>query len=69
MNRSFISVIMGGFGVEIDTGDGEAPPGEIKEISDDKVFQALIKSKEVIIVPGYGMAVSKAQHAIGELVK
>ncbi|RZM06011.1 MAG: NAD(P)(+) transhydrogenase (Re/Si-specific) subunit beta, partial [Sphingomonas sp.] len=68
MNRSFISVIAGGFG-----GDSAAAGGEAKEqrpwkrgSADDAAF-LLGQAEQVIIVPGYGMAVSQAQHALREM--
>jgi len=74
MNRSFISVILGGFG----TGSG-APPkaigGEIKGKDDVIEFDVgetvtmLREASSVIIVPGYGMAVAQAQHSLSEVVK
>jgi NAD(P) transhydrogenase subunit beta len=68
MNRSFISVIMGGFGVE--AGSVAASTGEPKthtEIFADEVGQRLLDSQSVIIIPGYGMAVAQAQHPIREI--
>ncbi len=70
MNRSFISVILGGFG----TGGGTsstmaAPQGEVQAISAEDTAQALLDAKEVVIVPGYGMAVAQAQGAISEITK
>ncbi len=71
MNRQFLSVIMGGFGAApaaaIDD-DGE-PQGEANPISADEVAQLLVDSQEVVIVPGYGMAVAHAQHPVSELTK
>jgi len=71
MNRSFISVILGGFG----TGDGGGAPaaageqGEVEATDVDEVVGELFEAKQVIIVPGYGMAVAQAQHTISEIVK
>ncbi|MEC9342286.1 MAG: NAD(P)(+) transhydrogenase (Re/Si-specific) subunit beta, partial [Pseudomonadota bacterium] len=68
MNRSFISVILGGFGGEVAGPAGEA--GEQKPVkqgsADDAAF-ILKNSGKVIIVPGYGMAVAQAQHALREM--
>ncbi|PZQ21597.1 MAG: NAD synthetase [Sphingopyxis macrogoltabida] len=68
MNRSFISVIAGGFGA-----DAEAGPGGAKEqrpwkpgSADDAAF-LMSQAENVIIVPGYGMAVAQAQHALREM--
>ena len=66
MNRSFISVIAGGFSVEAPV-DSAAPVGELKEINADSLKNLLIDSKRIVIVPGYGMAASKAQHAVAGL--
>ena len=69
MNRSFISVILGGFGAE----DGAAAGGGAKETrpvkqgsADDAAF-IMKNASKVIIVPGYGMAVAQAQHALREM--
>ncbi len=67
MNRSFISVILGGFGT---TGGPVAEiEGEQVAIDADGVAQALEDADSVIIVPGYGMAVAQAQQSISELTK
>ncbi len=67
MNRSFISVILGGFGGETvaATGTGEQRP--VKQGSADDAAFLLKNSSRVIIVPGYGMAVAQAQHALREM--
>ena len=71
MNRSFISVILGGFG----TGEGVAPAagsepqGEVTPTNVDEVAEMLSDAKSVIIVPGYGVAVAQAQHSLAEMVK
>jgi NAD(P) transhydrogenase subunit beta len=66
MNRSFISVILGGFGetgaAAADAGDRTVKPGS----ADDAAF-IMQNAQKVIIVPGYGMAVAQAQHAVREL--
>ena len=75
MNRSFISVIAGGFGTGSGTvakkvGDGEtAPVGEVVPISATETAELLKDAKSVIIVPGYGMAVAQAQHTVYEITK
>lgn len=71
MNRSFISVMMGGFGT---TGgnsptSGEEPEGEVTSILVDETVHLLTEARHVIIVPGYGMAVAQAQHAVAEITK
>ncbi len=65
MNRSFVSVILGGFGG--DGGPAMEVEGEQIAIEADGVAQALNEADSVIIVPGYGMAVAQAQQAVSEL--
>ena len=67
MNRSFISVILGGFGGEVagPAGGAEQPP--VKLGSADDAAYIMKNASKVIIVPGYGMAVAQAQHAVREL--
>ena len=66
MNRSFFSVILGGFGGEVtDTSGGEKKT--VKSGSPDDAAFLLANSDTVIIVPGYGLAVARAQHAVKEL--
>ncbi|HKK86122.1 MAG TPA: NAD(P)(+) transhydrogenase (Re/Si-specific) subunit beta [Roseovarius sp.] len=65
MNRSFISVILGGFGGA--SGPAAEVEGEQVAIDVDGVAQALDEADSVIIVPGYGMAVAQAQQAVSEL--
>ena len=67
MNRSFISVILGGFGGA--TSISEDIDGDIKEIQADETARILNEASSVVIVPGYGMAVARAQNAISELVR
>jgi NAD(P) transhydrogenase subunit beta len=69
MNRSFLSVILGGFGAE----EGAAPArragetqGEVTPVQADATATLLRESKSVIIVPGYGMAVAQAQYPLAE---
>ena len=66
MNRSIWNVIFGGFGAQSSpaAAGAAAPAGDVHEISVDDVAQKLIAAKNVIIVPGYGMAVARAQHAV-----
>jgi NAD(P) transhydrogenase subunit beta len=72
MNRNFISVIAGGFGSE---GGAPAPAGaaqpagEVNPILAAETAELLLESKNVIIVPGYGMAVAQAQHTVYEITK
>jgi NAD(P) transhydrogenase subunit beta len=67
MNRSFISVILGGFGGETAAaaGSGEQKPAKLGS-ADDAAF-IMKNASKVIIVPGYGMAVAQAQHALREM--
>jgi NAD(P) transhydrogenase subunit beta len=67
MNRSFISVILGGFGNT--TGPAAAIEGEQVAIDVDGVAAALNDADSVIIVPGYGMAVAQAQQSVAELTR
>ena len=68
MNRSFLSVIAGGFGIEAPRG-GEEEVGEHHETDAASVAQLLAASGSVIITPGYGMAVAQAQHPVAELTE
>src|SRR5664279_4191885 len=67
MNRSFISVILGGFGGETATAAGAVETRPVKKGSADDAAYILQNSSKVIIVPGYGMAVAQAQHALREM--
>ena len=67
MNRSFVSVILGGFGGP--AGEQMAVEGEQIAIEADGVATALNEADSVIIIPGYGMAVAQAQGAVSDLVK
>jgi NAD(P) transhydrogenase subunit beta len=67
MNRSFISVIAGGFGIEKPTAEGEEETGEIQEMDAASVAEMLAAADSVIITPGYGMAVAQAQYPVAEL--
>ena len=73
MNRNFISVIAGGFGggaKPTKKADGDAAPvGEVVAISAAETAELLLDAKNVIIVPGYGMAVAQAQHTVNEITK
>jgi len=74
MNRKFLAVIAGGFG----TGEGSAPAagagaaadqGEVSPVDAVETAQMLAGAKDVVIVPGYGMAVAQAQHTVYEITK
>ena len=68
MNRSFISVIAGGFGIAaVDTGDTDY--GEHREITAEDTAELLKDASTVIITPGYGMAVAQAQYPVADLTK
>jgi len=73
MNRSFISVIAGGFGTEggkpATKKDGEQPAGEVQPITAQETAELLKDAKSVMIIPGYGMAVAQAQHTVYEITK
>ncbi|GJQ30943.1 MAG: NAD(P) transhydrogenase subunit beta [Phycisphaerae bacterium] len=70
MNRSFLSVILGGFGTE----GGVAPApgavgGEVRTIDAPATADLLRASRKVVIIPGYGMAVAQAQHSLAEITR
>ena len=68
MNRSFFNVILGGFGGEADAGSaGGGQQRTVKSGSSDDVAFLLTNAETVVIVPGYGLAVARAQHALKEL--
>src|SRR6478672_8829748 len=72
MNRHFISVIAGGFGTGGGTpaaAGGAQPAGEVTAISATETAELLSDAKNVIIVPGYGMAVAQAQHTVYEITR
>ncbi|MBI3041837.1 MAG: Re/Si-specific NAD(P)(+) transhydrogenase subunit beta [Betaproteobacteria bacterium] len=76
MNRRFLSVIAGGFGTEGGVpgaagggGKGNEPAGEVVAIQAAETAELLREARNVIIVPGYGMAVAQAQHAVYEITK
>ncbi len=68
MNRSFVSVILGGFG---NGGGGPAAKveGTVTEFNVDETVELLDEAQSIVIVPGYGMAVAQAQHSLAEVVK
>ncbi|WP_225755377.1 Re/Si-specific NAD(P)(+) transhydrogenase subunit beta [Actinotalea sp. Marseille-Q4924] len=68
MNRSFISVILGGFGVEGGTVAADGEQGEHRAVLAPEVAQMLTDARSVVITPGYGMAVAKAQYPVADLV-
>jgi len=71
MNRSILSVIFGGFGTGESRPSSVAPgeQGDVREMSGDEVASRLMDAKQVVIVPGYGMAVARAQNSVQALTK
>ena len=70
MNRRFLSVIAGGFGSDAGSTTSISPPemhGEVTSVSAREAMALMSKAKRVIIVPGYGLAVARAQHSICEI--
>ena len=67
MNRSFFSVILGGFGAAEGAATGAAEQRSVRSGSPDDVAFLLANAESVIIVPGYGLAVARAQHAVKEM--
>jgi NAD(P) transhydrogenase subunit beta len=67
MNRSFISVIAGGFGIEATA--TETDLGEYREITAGETTRLLKEAKSVVITPGYGMAVAQAQYPVADLTR
>ena len=65
MNRSFVSVILGGFGDAPVTDSGEM--GEHREVTTSEVAKMLTGARSVVVAPGYGMAVAQAQYPVAEL--
>jgi NAD(P) transhydrogenase subunit beta len=68
MNRSFISVIAGGFGIEAPT-SSDTDYGDYREVNAQEVGTLLTNAKSVVITPGYGMAVAQAQYPVAELTQ
>jgi NAD(P) transhydrogenase subunit beta len=70
MNRSFISVIAGGFGTDTKSNlTAVEDQGEIIAIETQELSDLLLSAKKIMIIPGYGMAVSQAQHTVNEIAK
>jgi len=71
MNRSFISVILGGFGTDGGGGGGSTPSqdqGEVTSFDVEETVEAMRDATDIIIIPGYGMAVAQAQHSLSQVV-
>ncbi|MBQ0988415.1 Re/Si-specific NAD(P)(+) transhydrogenase subunit beta [Streptomyces sp. F63] len=69
MNRSFLSVIAGGFGIEAPAAASDGEQGEHREITADETAELLREASSVIITPGYGMAVAQAQQRVADLTR
>jgi len=69
MNRKFLSVILGGFGAVQARGGAATEQGEVAPVSSEEVSALLRDASNVIIVPGYGMAVAQAQGTISEIAR
>ncbi|MFZ5890822.1 MAG: NAD(P)(+) transhydrogenase (Re/Si-specific) subunit beta [Myxococcota bacterium] len=73
MNRSFVSVIFGGFGADEGAaparGDAAAPQGEVTPIQAGETADLLREAKSIVVVPGYGMAVAQAQYPLYEIAE
>jgi H+-translocating NAD(P) transhydrogenase subunit beta len=70
MNRSIWNVVFGGFGEgggAVPGKPGDAPAGKVNEATTEQVAELLLGAKSVVVVPGYGMAVAQAQHAVHEI--
>jgi H+-translocating NAD(P) transhydrogenase subunit beta len=68
MNRSFVSVIAGGFGIEAASGEA-VEVGDHREVTPERVAELLAAASRVVITPGYGMAVAQAQYGVAELTR
>ena len=68
MNRRFLSVIAGGFGT-VSSGEAAEIVGDIQTIETQEVAKLLMDAKNIMIIPGYGMAVAQAQHTVYEITK
>jgi H+-translocating NAD(P) transhydrogenase subunit beta len=71
MNRSFVSVMLGGFGTDSSSSSSSAsaPAGEVHSIESPAAADLLLNARKIIIIPGYGLAVAQAQHSLAEVVK
>ncbi|MGL5673447.1 MAG: Re/Si-specific NAD(P)(+) transhydrogenase subunit beta, partial [Plesiomonas shigelloides] len=69
MNRSFISVIAGGFGTDGAVSSGDEEMGEYSETTAEEVAELIKSAGSVIITPGYGMAVAQAQYPVAEITQ
>lgn len=71
MNRNFISVIAGGFGTDSGSAGSaeDVDQGEVISVDTSEVTEMLKEAKEIMIIPGYGMAVAQAQHTVNEITR
>ena len=69
MNRNFISVIAGGFGTTVASGEASEIEGDVTPIDVEATVELLHNADSVMIIPGYGMAVAQAQHTVNEITK
>jgi H+-translocating NAD(P) transhydrogenase subunit beta len=71
MNRSILNVVFGGFGTNdgVQAEAGVEPAGEVRELKADETAERLTSARSVVIVPGYGMAVARAQAAVHDLTR
>ena len=71
MNRSFVSVILGGFGAAEGAAPaaGAAPAGEVRSIDVPKAVEYMTEARSIVIVPGYGLAVAQAQHSLAQVTR
>jgi H+-translocating NAD(P) transhydrogenase subunit beta len=69
MNRSFINVVLGGFGETTSAGKSATLAGSATSTTTGEVVDLLDAAQSVVIVPGYGMAVAQAQHAVAEITR
>jgi NAD(P) transhydrogenase subunit beta len=71
MNRSFLNVMLGGFGTESGASQNAdaKPAGEVRSIDAEQAAETLRQAHKIVIVPGYGLAVAQAQHALAEVVR
>jgi NAD(P) transhydrogenase subunit beta len=67
MNRSISNVLFAGFGSVVDAGSGAQQTGDVKPINPQDTYALIEAARNVIVVPGYGMAVAQAQHVVKEL--
>ena len=67
MNRTLVNVLFSGFGATVQASGSSSSTGELKPVSVEDAYYILEAARNVIVIPGYGMAVAQAQHAVKEL--